>query len=259
MRPSYIIIILTFLFGCKTENRKTIDTYSDGKTKSEYVYPDKNDKSNYTIIEYYNNGQISFKGTVEKNKFVDAKLNYYPNGSIKEIDSIINPCELNFCCCDGKVLKYYSNGKLDQTYENRNGMANGLVHLYENDSSGKLGIIYTYKDDKKNGVYKNFYNSGELYRLGTYRNDTLVDYIYYFERNGDTMKINYTWKGQEDFPSKKWLDNGQIFYATYLDSTFNRALYRWTDKAGNELKRQIVSPKTKGEWITSNGKWITPN
>ena len=259
MRPSSIIIILTFLFGCKTEYRKTIDTYSDGKTKSEYVYPDKNDKSNYTIVEYYNNGQISFKGTVENNKFVGVKLNYYPNGNLKEVDSIINPCELNSCCCDGKVLKYYNNGKLDQTYENRNGMANGMVHLYENDSSGKLGIIYTYKDDKKNGTYKNFYNSGELYRLGTYRNDTLVDYIYYFEPNGDTMKINYTWKGKEDFPSKKWLDNGQIFYATYLDNTYNKALYRWTDKSGKELRREIVSPKTGGEWISKDGKWITPN
>ena len=138
-------------------------------------------------------------------------------------------------------------------------MANGFVRLYENDSSGRLGIIFTYKDDKKNGTYKNFYNSGELYRLGTYRNDTLVNYVYYFEPNGDTMKINYTWEGKEDFPSKKWLDNGQIFYATYLDETYNRALYRWTDKAGKELRREIVSPKTGGEWITKDGKWTTPN
>jgi antitoxin component YwqK of YwqJK toxin-antitoxin module len=247
------------LFGCKTEYRKTIDSYSDGQTKVEYIYPDKNDTTNYSIIEYYDNGQISFKGTVENSKFVGIKLNYYPYGNLKEVDSIINPCDLNFCCCDAKVSKYYSNGKLDQTYENRNGMTNGLVYLYENDSSGKLGIIYTYKDDKKHGTYKNFYNSGELYRLGTYRNDTLVDFIYYFEPNGDTMKINYTWKGKEDFPSKKWLDNGEIFYATYLDTTYNKALYRWTDKAGKELRREIVSPKTGGEWITSNGKWITPN
>jgi hypothetical protein len=42
--------------------------------------------------------------------------------NLKEVDSIINPCDLDFCCCDGKVLKYNSNGKLDQTFENRNGI-----------------------------------------------------------------------------------------------------------------------------------------
>ena len=212
-------------FSCKTEYRKIIDTYPNGKVKEENVYPNNDDKAKYTIITYYFNGQIRLKGTVENKKFIGVKMNYYENGNLKEVDSILNPCALNFCCCDGKVLKYYSNGKLEQTFENRNGAANGLIHLYENDSSGKLGIIYTYKDDKKNGPYKRFYYSGKLYSLGTYRNDTLVDHVYYFEENGDSMKIYYTWKGEEDFFIKKWLDNGQIFYATYLDSTYSKALH----------------------------------
>ena len=243
---------MILFFSCKTEYRKIIDTYPDGKVKEENVYPNKDDKAKYTIITYYSNGQIRFKGTVENKKFIGVKMNYYENGNLKEVDSILNPCALNFCCCDGKVLKYYSNGKLEQTFENRNGAANGLIHLYENDSSGKLGIIYTYKDDKKNGPYKRFYNSGKLYSLGTYRNDTLVDHVYYFEENGDSMKIYYTWKGEEDFPTKKWLDNGQIFYATYLDSTYSKALYLWTDKSGNELKREVVTASKGKARVTPN-------
>ena len=134
---------MTFLLGCKTEYRKTIETYYNGKTKIEYVYQDKADKSKYTIIAYYPNEQVSFKGTVDNNKFV-------------------------------------GNGKLDETFENSNGVANGFVHIYKNDSSGKLGIIYTYRDNKKNGSYKKLYDTGELYSSGTYRNDTLVDHVYYF-------------------------------------------------------------------------------
>lgn len=259
MRLFSIILLLTFLFGCETEYKKTIDTYSSGKMKTEYVYPDKDDQSKYTVIKYFENGQVSFKGTVHNEKFVGVKINYYENGNLMEVDSIINPCELDFCCCDGKVLKYYSNGNLDQTFENRNGVANGQVVLYGNDSSGKIMSIRSYKDDKKNGIAKTFYQSGKLYKIETFSNNILIDYVYYFEENGDTMKINCTWNGKEDFPSKKWLDNGQIFYVTYLDSTYNKALYRWTDKSGNELKREIVSPKTGGKWITSDGKWITPN
>ena len=259
MRPFSIILLLTFLLGCKTEYRKTIDTYSNGKTKTEYVYPEKANQSKYTIIEYYDNGQVSFKATVDNNKFVGVKINYFENGNLKEVDSIINPCDLDNCCCDGKVSKYYTNGKLEQTFENKNGVANGQVVLYGTDSSGKVWSTRSYQDDKKNGITKTFYQSGKLYKVETFNNDTLIDYVYYFEETGDTMKINYTWKGKEDFPSKKWLDNGQIFYATYLDSSYNKALYRWTDKSGRELRKEIVSPKTGGEWITSNGKWITPN
>jgi antitoxin component YwqK of YwqJK toxin-antitoxin module len=259
MRPLSIILLLTFLLGCKTEYKKTVETYINGKPKIEYLYTDKSDTSKYTIVEYYDNGQILFKATVDNKKFVGVKINYFENGNLKEVDSIINPCDLDFCCCDGKVLKYYSNGKLEQTFENRNGVANGQVVLYGTDSSGKIWSIRSYKGDKQNGVTKTFYESGKLYKIETFANDTLIDHVYYFEETSDTMKINYTWNGKEDFPSKKWLDNGQIFYATYLDSTYNKALYRWTDKSGKELRKEIVSPKTGGEWITSDGKWTTPN
>ena len=66
------------------------------------------------------------------------------------------------------------------------------------------------------------------------------------------MKIYYTWKGEEDFPTKKWLDNGQIFNATYLDSTYSNALYLWTDKSGNELKREVVTASKGKAWVTPN-------
>jgi antitoxin component YwqK of YwqJK toxin-antitoxin module len=259
MRPQSTIFILLVLFGCKTEYRKVIKAYSNGKTRVEYVYPNKNDQNKYDIIEYYQGGQVSFKGTVDKNKFVGVKRSFYENGNLKQVDSLTAPCDLNFCCCDGVVFKYYSNGKSDQTYENRNGVANGLVKLYGNDSSGKPTAIYTYLNDRKNGAFTRFYQSGERACSGTYRNDTLVDHIYYFEKNGDTLKINYTWQGNEDFPSKKWLRNGEIFYATYLDSSFTKALYVWTDKSGKELRREIVSRLTGGKWITANRNWLTPN
>lgn len=259
IRPIWAILLFTFLLGCKTEYRKIIETYKNGMSKIEYVYTKKSDTSKYTIIEYFDNGQVSFKATVDNKKFIGAKINYFENGKLKQVDSIINPCALDFCCCDGKVSKYYSNGMLDQTFENRDGIANGQVVLYGSDSSGKIWSILTYKDNKKNGVAKVFYESGKLYKIETFYNDTLIDHVYYFKENGDTLKVNYTWKGKEDFPSKKWLENGQIFYATYLDGSYKKALYRWTDKTGMELKREIVSPQKGGQWITSSGQWITPN
>jgi len=171
----------------------------------------------------------------------------------------INSCLLDFCCCDGKVLKYYRNGNLDQTFENRNGVANGFVTLYDNDSSGTVNSIHTYKNDKKNGVSKSFYKSGKLFKLSNYKNDILTDKVYYFEENGDTMKIYNTWKGKEDFPTKKWLQNGQLFYAEYIDTTYDVAIYRWTDKNGKELERKKITHKKVGEWVSKEHKWLTPN
>jgi antitoxin component YwqK of YwqJK toxin-antitoxin module len=185
MRYSLTILILIFFFSCKTEYRKVIDSYSYGKIKEEFVYPDKKDTSKYTILDYFKNGKISFQGTVENGKFVGAKLSYYDNGSLKQVDSIINTCDLDFCCCDGKVFKYYSNGKLDQTFENRNGVTNGLVTLYYSDSSGILDMIGTFKNGKSNGLSKGFYKSGKLHSIAMYKDDSLIN-IHYFKENGDT-------------------------------------------------------------------------
>ena len=47
-------------------------------------------------------------------------------------------------------------------------------------------------------------------------------------------------------------DNGQIFNATYLDSAYSNALYLWTDKSGNELKREVVTASKGKAWVTPN-------
>jgi antitoxin component YwqK of YwqJK toxin-antitoxin module len=255
----HILIFLTLLFGCNSEIRETIETYSSGKIKSEYIYADKNNKSEYTIIEYHENGQIKFKGTVKDGNFFGVKLNYYDNGNLRSVDSIINPCALDFCCCDGKVLRFYRNGHLKLTFENRNGVAYGFVTHYNQDSSGVINSIYSYKDNQKNGVAYEYYNSGKLYKQSYYKNDTLIGKVYYYEENGDTMKIFNTWKGKEDFPTKKWLKNGQIFYADYVDTTYDIALYRWTDKSGKELERKTITHKQIGKWVSKKHKWLTPN
>jgi antitoxin component YwqK of YwqJK toxin-antitoxin module len=237
-----IILTIILLFGCKTEVRETVETFPNGKVKSEYVYSNKENKNNYTIIDYFENGQVKFKGTVKDGKFVGAKLNYYENGNLSEVDSIINPCVLDFCCCDGTVFKYFRNGKLDQTYEIRNGVANGLVTIYDRDSLGRVILTTEYKDDKKNGIEIDYFESGSIYSISEFKNDTVVNYIYYFKENGDTSKYFFHFKGKQDFPVKKWLENGQIFYAAYIDSSYKKVLYRWTDKGGNEIKREIITP-----------------
>jgi antitoxin component YwqK of YwqJK toxin-antitoxin module len=244
----FLFFVTSFLFSCKTEYRKIEEKWMNGTTKIEYVYPDKSDKTCYTIFEYFPNSKLKFKGKVQNEKFVETKEIFYENGNRKEVDSITTPCELTFCCCDGKVYKYYPNGKLDQSFENKNGEGNGLLTFYTHDSTGIIDKTYTLKNSKKNGSAISYFKSGKVYSRSTYLNDTLIDFIYYFKENGDTSKYFYHFKGKEDFPAKKWLENGQILNVSYLDKTYKKALYIWTDKNGVEIKREIISADEKGNF-----------
>lgn len=249
MKQTFIILTIILFFGCKTETRETIESYPNGKVMTEYVYSDKANKKDYSIIEYFENGKTKFKGTVKDGKFIIVKLNYYDNGNYREVDSIMNPCDLDFCCCDGKVFKYYRNGKLDQTYENRNGVANGLLTIYDRDSLGKVIRTTEYKDHKKNGRETIYSESGNIYSISEFNNDTAINYIYYFKENGDTLKYFFHFKGNQDLPAKKWLKNGQIFYATYIDSSYKNVLYRWTEIDGNEIKRELIKPDNNKKYV----------
>jgi len=52
--------MLLFLAACKTEFRKTIEKYPNGKVSIEYVYPDKRDTKKFTYVAYYENGDTMF-------------------------------------------------------------------------------------------------------------------------------------------------------------------------------------------------------
>jgi hypothetical protein len=56
MRLLIPILTMTLFSSCKTEYRKAIDSYPDGKIEKENIYPNEDDNSKYTIIEYYSKG-----------------------------------------------------------------------------------------------------------------------------------------------------------------------------------------------------------
>lgn len=222
--------------------------YSNGKIKTEYVYPDKSDSLNYTIYEYFENGKIEFRGLVEKGRFVGQKITYYDNGNIKQIDSLDKPCLLDNCCCDGKVTRFNSSGFLDQSYYTKNGVADGVVTLY--DSLGKVRVIHAYLNGKLHGPTVSYYPSGGINSTGVYRNDTLIGFRYYFKENGDSLKYHYAYNEKPDFPYKKWLDNGQVLTGEYLSHKHDKALFRWFDSTGKEIKRQFAK--------SQNGRFPIP-
>jgi antitoxin component YwqK of YwqJK toxin-antitoxin module len=148
---------------------------------------------------------------------------------------------LNNINCDGKLSTYYRNGKLKYEYNIINGEKDGEEITYSHDSTERISAIYKYKNGKLDGDYKIYRRSGRYLNTGIYVNDTIAGNECYFDSNGDSLQTIFYIKGKEDSPMKKWLRNGQIFHADYLDETHKKVLYRWTDNFGKEVKREIAT------------------
>lgn len=244
MKALNYITLLILLTGCHSDYKVTNEFYDNGKPKKVRIYKDKDDKANYTLICYFENGKIKTRATVKDNLFVGEKINYYENGTIQQIDSIINPCVLSNCCCDGKVKRYDSTGKIIEDFENRNGVENGTVHTYY--ENGVIKDNYKMQNGKKNGVALAYYESGVISFKAVYKNDTLINFVYYFNEKGDTTKYFNTTNGEMDFPYKKWLENGLILYGNYTDTTRKSVLWQWFDKTNKEIKRVIKKEEKAG-------------
>lgn len=244
------VFIILILLACRPgkEYRKTIETFPDGKVKKEYVYPDKDNTSDYSVYEYFSDGKIAFKATVKNNQYVGTKIKYYTNGKCQVTDSISGPCGLNVEFCDGKRSTFFSNGKPYEEYEIKNGEMTGKDVQFSNDSSGTLSEITNYEAGKKHGEYSIYYPSGMISQKGMYENDKMVGVEYRFKENGDSLEIFHRYKGNPDVPWKKWLQNGEIFYADYIDSTRSTMILIWTDESGKEVRRD-----------TSKGPFMVPD
>ena len=244
MKTSRFIIILLVFTSCKTKYQEVFDKFSNGHPKEVRIYDDKKNKDDYNIIFYFENDSVKFKGTVKNNQYVGQKISYYKTGILQQIDSLIKPCNFDFCCCDGKVTRFDSTGKLVETFEVRNGEKNGKAFIYK--QNDKLDITKIYKDGKVNGETIYFYDNGLKEVLANHKNDTLVNYIYYFNENGDTAKYYNHHNGVMAFPYKKWLDNGLILYGNYTNDKEKEVLWQWFDKSGKETKREIRKAQSTG-------------
>ena len=235
MKTLHILITILLFVSCKTEYKDVIEKYNDGKPKDVHIYKSNDNKKNYQIIRYFQNGKIQFIGIVKNGKFIGQKINYNSNGKLKQIDSLINPCELDFCCCDGRVTKFDTNGKILVDYENKNGVENGLVRTY--DKNGKLKDSYYMNNGKKNGIGHLYFDNGTLQSNVEYENDLVKGEEILFDKKGDTTAIFYYKDHIHQFPMKFWKDKNIKLYGDLIPNS-NKVLWIWKNDNGIELKRQ---------------------
>lgn len=244
----YLLPSLFFISCTQSRSTEVIEKYSDGSTRTDIEYLDKNDSSCFIIRDYYRSGTVEFEGKICNDRFVEFKRVYFENGQPKEHVTLTSSAELDYCCPDGEYRMYHENGQLMQTHTRVNGLFEGMVTKY--DTLGKIRAEYQVAKDLKNGIAKKYYTNGVVRSIREYRNDTLVGKQFFFTETGDSLKRTATYNGHIDFPIKYWKENGSSLRGEYANGNHFQVQWTWIDSTGNITKTAVVD--------TVNGTFVTP-
>ena len=176
---------------------------------------------NLVSIFKYKNGE-KFNIDSVKSVNVVIKEEYYDNGKIKYrgsyIDSVPVGLHKNFAI-DGSVVNAY---------------------LY-NDFGKLIGEGLVDQDDKKQGIWKYYYESGELQAEGRYTNDKKSDEWIFYYKNG---KIEQKGKYSKNFTVGLW----KWYYE-------NEKLWREESFEGGKEEGKLIEYAEDGT-VISNGEYI---
>src|ERR1700722_12613428 len=226
---------LTLFLSCRNSGIKIVSRYENGMVEVAYEFPNKHDTLNYTFKKYYPDGKINKIANVVNGKYSGEVLTYSVTGKIHEIDSVVEPCNVNPGRCDAILVRYYENGKISQRYIVKDGKLNGLTQQY-NDRGILVKQYYLIDDSIKNGEYEEFYENGNVACKATYSMGKPAGTEYFFKENGDTGKYyqNYPWgKG---YPAKEFHDDSTSLQVDYFGPKRTAALWKWFDKNGKLVK-----------------------
>ena len=91
----------------------------------------------------------------------------------------------NFDSYTRVVRTFYNNGKLKEEYYMNSGKEEGLYKDYH-EINGNLSREINYVNGKINGIFKQFYPNGNIYRESIFMNDESIEDSLY---NIDRIKI----------------------------------------------------------------------
>jgi len=138
-------------------------SYLNKNGKAVDSLPFKNASGDFTC--YFQNGNISAKGTFVNGERHGVYTRYYSNGK-KEFEA-----NYNYGLDEGLMTDYYDNGKIKVQVNNAVNRKDGVEKEY--DSKGVLEKETTWENDLKHGP-QNFYTNGKLLKtiIYTYGNTT---------------------------------------------------------------------------------------
>ena len=127
------------------------------------------------VLDRYDNGQkklvVKYKGE-GSNEVIVSRITYRANGDIIISENPSDKTKMvreYYYNEDADDLFYYTPIELERNY--KDGKLDGLFkEWYEN---GQLRIERTYKDDKADGLWKEWYENGQLMGEGKYKDEEM--------------------------------------------------------------------------------------
>lgn len=235
-----------YLIGKEKVNRYVADSLKNGKWVT--FFPNGNIQSE----EYYKYG---VKNGYFKEYSVDGSLltivKYVDGVLIKDAEEVVNP--------DIKK-EYYPGGQLKKAGSFKDNIPEGPLREYSEDgeiisttiySKGK--IIATGRDDgtfMKQGLWKEFYETGELKSIGKYINGKKIgDWKYYFS-NGKTEQAGVYIKNGK--PDGEWVwyysDGDTLMVQNYSEGLLNGRFIEYSDSGTFVAKGQYIDGFEEGYW-----------
>ena len=191
-----------------------------------------NEEGNFLRIEKWEN-DILIEDAPET-KRLERKVDYHPNGKIKTVAYFFKGIP------DGIRREYSIDGQVVKSYMFRNGILVGE------------GIVDD--DGKKQGDWKEFYETGELRAAGKYIDSRPVGkWKYYFENGKIEITGEYTRKGQKDGEWVWYHPNGNILcIENYVIGLLEGESFTLTID-GDTLERGVyLEGLEDGKWIYFN-------
>ena len=136
---------------------------SDDTTRVQFISNLKDGKYDGPLESYYENGQLSQKGTYVAGKRHGPFEDYYKNGQLYSKSHLVDGKR------DGPYERYAENGQLEVKGPYVAGEWHGLVESYH--ENGQLDTKYTYVDGVWHGPWEWYHENGQFYGKGTFNMD----------------------------------------------------------------------------------------
>ncbi len=254
-RDGLVIAVTTYYRGVMTRRESINRTDNFGYRQGSWKY-------------FWSNGNLRIEGSYKNDKR-DGFFKFYDlNGNFEKVEKYVNG-ELIADAPEVKVLDrkvtYHENGQAAITATFYKGVPEGIRREY--DTAGKVIRGYVFKngilrfegvtDDNglRQGLWKEFYETGELRSEGHYQNSNPTgSWKFYFQDKQIEMTGAYNKKGQKTGEWIWYYANGQPMIMENWEAGFLQGDYTEYDEEGNEISKGVYEYGEKdGSWSYKTG------
>jgi uncharacterized protein len=221
MKSIFTFLSLLTLVSChQTETKKVIEKFDNGKDGIVLYYKDSSDTLNYRKEAFYKSGEKYYVGQVTNGKkdgiwiwwytngnkkdqckylvgfYVDTVFHWCDNGQLKQIEIVKaqNVGQDDCCNCNGKIIRYYENGKIKEQFTNLGNLTQDTSKSWFD--NGQLEYYAYFKNGKEEGNSEWFYSNGAKKTKGQYIKGLLEGDVFHWDSLGKVTAVETYKNGQ---------------------------------------------------------------